>query len=188
MRDRSTSPHSARHDALGATGGPARGDSAAGRPIERGNDLLAPLLKDLLSEGRPVCLEVNGHSMTPFIRRGDLVTVHPRRGARPSLGEVLVATPDAHRFTVHRCVDRVADGVVLRGDCAPASDPPIALERVLGVVTRVERQGREVRAGLGPERRLIAWLSRTGLLGRIAHLRASLKARSLAGRNATGLD
>ncbi|HUL76785.1 MAG TPA: S24/S26 family peptidase [Vicinamibacteria bacterium] len=143
------------------------------RPVQRGSDLAVPLIEDLLGEGRSVSFEVDGHSMTPFIRRGDRVTVRPRR-TRPSFGDVLVVVADARRLTVHRHVGW-ADGLIVpRGDCAPAPDPPVPLERVLGVLTRVDRQDRRVRAGLGPERRVIAWLSRIGLLARIARLHARL--------------
>ena len=51
-----------------------------------------------------------------------------------------------------------------RGDVALASDPPVPIEAVLGAVTRVERGRRRIRLGLGPERLLLAWFSRVGLL------------------------
>lgn len=160
----------------GATHRPTGGELECTPSLRRGNDLLTPLVKDLLSESQPVCLEVDGHSMTPFIRRGDLVTVRPRRASRPALGDVLLVAADARRFTIHRYVDHVDGCVVPRGDCAPTADPPTPIEEVLGFVTRVEREGRRVWAGLGPERRTIAWLSRTGLLWRVARWRARFKA------------
>jgi hypothetical protein len=127
-----------------------------------------------LRDGQAVSLEVGGHSMTPFIRGGDRLTVRPRQGRRPSLGQVLVAAVDPGRVIVHRHVGWLEDRVVLRGDSTAASDAPIPLEAVVGVVARVERGDRRVWAALGPERRLVAWLSRRGLLGRMARLRARL--------------
>ncbi|HXK08236.1 MAG TPA: S24/S26 family peptidase [Vicinamibacteria bacterium] len=135
---------------------------------------MAPLLEGLLRDGRSVSFRVDGHSMTPFIRRGDLVTVRPRLGDRPSLGDVLLVVADGHRLTVHRHVDWADGRVVPRGDAAPAPDPAVPLDRALGVVARVERRGRLVRVGLGPERRVVAWLSRIGLLARLALLHARL--------------
>jgi len=66
---------------------------------------------------------------------------------------------------VHRLVGRASGGWVTRGDGAPAPDEPAALQDVLGRVAEVERAGRRVRLGLGPERVCIALLSRFGLLG-----------------------
>jgi hypothetical protein len=147
---------------------------ASGAERRRGNDLVAPLVRDLLLDDRPVRLTVGGHSMTPFIRRGDVVTVQPTRLSRPVLGAVLVVAADAQRFTVHRHVGWRDGRIVPRGDCAPAPDPAIPLASVLGVVTRVERSGLRVWAGLGPERRVLAWLSRTGWLAQLARLRTRL--------------
>jgi hypothetical protein len=134
-----------------------------------------PLLKVLLGGGRHVRLRVSGHSMTPFIRRGDLVTVRPRCDLRPSLGDVLVVAADSRWLTVHRHVGWAEGRIVPRGDSATAPDTAIPLASVLGVVIRVDRQGRRAWAALGPERRMVAWLSRIGLLGQIARLRARLK-------------
>ena len=170
----------------GVTRAPICESDECAQPLQRGNDVLTPLVRELLSEGRSVSIEVDGHSMTPFIRRGDLVTVRPRRDSRPSRGDVLLFVPDSRRFIIHRHVGWVKGRVVPRGDCAPASDAPIPLEDVLGKVTQVERQGRRIWAGLGPERWVVAWLSRIGLLGRLARLRALLGVPWLAGGDASG--
>jgi hypothetical protein len=143
-----------------------------------GNGLVPPLLTDLLRGGLAVRLEVTGHSMTPVVRRGDVVTITPHRGARLSLGDVVAFVPGRGRLTVHRIVGRAAGYLLPRGDAAPTADPPITRDDVLGVVTRVERRDRRVGIGLGPERRAVAWLSRIGLLGHLARVRASHERRT----------
>ena len=137
--------------------------------------LAAPLLRGLLSDGIPVCVEVGGHSMTPFIRRGDLVTLRPRSGHRLPVGAVLLLQDANRRLLLHRHLGWAAGRIVPRGDNTAAADATVAPEQVLGVVTRVQRRGRRVWAGLGPEGRLIAWLSRGGLLRRAARLRERLR-------------
>ena len=59
-----------------------------------------------------------------------------------------------------------SSGVVRRlpGLDFSARENIVSLPGILGRVTRIERAGRRVRLGLGPERALIAVLSRRGLL------------------------
>jgi len=130
---------------------------------------LPPLLADLLRGGTPVRLEVTGHSMSPFIRSGDVVTIEPLSGRSPALGEV-VALAAGGRLLVHRLVGRDRGQALCRGDVASGADPVASLDDLLGRVTRVERGGRRVRLGLGLERLPIAWLSRVGLPRALARL------------------
>jgi hypothetical protein len=132
------------------------------------------LFADLLSSGVSVRLEVGGHSMAPFVRSGDVVTVAPRGDARPSLGDVVVCAVERDQLTMHRVVGWTGGQLVPRGDAAPTADAALQLDSVVGLVRRVERRGRPVRLGLGPERRVIAWLSRLGLLASLGRLRARL--------------
>lgn len=135
--------------------------------------LLQPLLADLLRGGRPVRLEVTGHSMSPFIRSGDIVTIEPLLGRRPVLGEVVALAPGG-LLRVHRLVGWDRGQALFRGDVAVATDPVASPDDLLGRVTRVERGGRRVRLGLGIERLPIAWLSRVGVLRALAWLRERL--------------
>ena len=101
--------------------------------------------------------------MTPFIRDGDVITVSPLRRGRAGIGEVVAFVRPGHgNLVVHRVVARCGASSFIRGDGVPgASDGVIPPENLLGRVTRVERNGRDVWLGLGPERYAIAWLSRT---------------------------
>ena len=132
------------------------------------------LLVDLLRSGTSVRLEVTGHSMSPLIRGGDVVTIEPLSGRRPSLGEVVALAPGG-RLLVHRLGGWDRDRAVCRGDVAAHADPVPSADELLGRVTRVERGGRRVRLGLGVERLPIALLSRVGLLRVLARLRERLR-------------
>jgi hypothetical protein len=78
-------------------------------------------------------------------------------------GDVL-AFDSAGRLIVHRLV-RIAPGqYLLKGDNNPQPDGWFPADAILGRVVRVERAGRRIRLGLGPERALIAVLSRRGAL------------------------
>ena len=103
--------------------------------------------------------------MHPFIRDGDVVTVSPLRGARPGPGDIAAFTrAGCDRMAVHRVVATRDDSFLIKGDNACDADGLIPASQVLGCVTRIERNGKCLRLGLGPERRLIALLNRRCLL------------------------
>jgi hypothetical protein len=100
--------------------------------------------------------------MAPFVRGGDLATLEPAREA--SLGEVVIRLCGPERLLLHRVVARPGVEPLTRGDATHEPDPPLAAGELLGRLSRVERQGRRLRLGLGPERLLLAWLSGHGWL------------------------
>lgn len=104
--------------------------------------------------------------MTPFIRDGDVITVAPLQLTLPCIGEVVAfVRPKEGNLVVHRVIARRGRTVLIQGDNGlDYADGLIPQENILGRVTRIERNGHNVWVGLGPERYLIAWLSRTTLL------------------------
>lgn len=127
---------------------------------------LLDLMRAVLARGVPFRFRARGWSMAPFIRDGDVTTVSPLQGALPRVGDVVAfARPGTGNLVVHRVVARRSMGLLVQGDRMPEhTDGIVPAESLLGRVTRVQRDGRDVWLGLGPERYLIAWLSRTGLL------------------------
>lgn len=106
--------------------------------------------------------------MIPFIRGGDFVTIAPASRVRLRRGDIAAfARAETGPIVIHRVVQVHQDGLLTRGDNCPEPDGLIPFSRILGYVTRVERDGRKLRLGLGPERRLIALLNRAGLLTRM---------------------
>jgi hypothetical protein len=127
---------------------------------------LAELMGAVLAGGTPLRFRAKGWSMAPFIRNGDVITVSPMGAAGPGIGAVVAFVDRAtERLVVHRVVARHGAAYAIQGDNVPGiSDGTVRLENILGRVTGVTRNGEEVWAGLGPERRLIALLSRAGWL------------------------
>ncbi len=131
---------------------------------------LMEFVKAVLANGAQFRFRARGFSMHPFIQDGDLITVLPPDGHGPKPGGVVAfCHPETQKLVVHRVLAAFAEGCIIRGDSAPEADGFIRLENLLGAVGRVERDGRQVRLGLGPERRLIAWLSRRNLLQPFLH-------------------
>jgi hypothetical protein len=126
---------------------------------------LVELPQAVLHRGAAVRFQAKGFSMSPFIRDKDVVTLSPLKGKRPGLGNIIAFVhPETGGLCIHRIV-RQKDGIyVAKGDNISEADECVPTESILGFVTRVERNGKQVFLFLGPERYLIAFLNRRGLL------------------------
>ena len=126
---------------------------------------LGKLLQAVMDKQARCRFQVKGQSMAPFVRDGDIVTVAPV-GKRPlRIGDVVAFTsPQAGMFLVHRVVGKHGDKLLVKGDNCAGPDGRVAVSAVLGRVTTVERDGRRLRFGIGPERSLISRLSRRGVI------------------------
>ena len=101
------------------------------------------VIADLLARGNAVRFRAAGASMHPIIRGEDYLHVEPvtipiRRGD-------VVLTIANRGLTAHRVISVSGEFLVTRGDNAPADDDPVDHDRVLGVVTHAERDGRKRR-------------------------------------------
>ena len=137
----------------------------SGADLSLSNQGQLELLHEMMRRGLPLRMPVRGSSMAPCIRDEDVVTVAPMDQEDPRVGQVVAfITPSLGRLALHRVISRSAEGWVVRGDGCLEADGVVTRDAMLGRVTRVERNGREVRFGEGRMGASIAWLSRTGLL------------------------
>ena len=158
-----TAPHVRKKDSL-----PLSGES------------LTEIMRAVLAEGKPFRFRAPGLSMSPFIRDGDVVTIRPLGSRPPRTGDIAAFLyPGTGKVAVHRIVREESGRFSLKGDNVPAIDGSLPLDRILGTVSRVERNGAKVslrgRAGAAA----IASLSRSGLLSKAvgAARRAGLRKR-----------
>jgi signal peptidase len=128
------------------------------------SELIPELLKDILSKGAECRFKAKGHSMSPFIKDGDVVTVSPLLPASPGIGDVVAFIhKETGRLLIHRIVGRNGESYLIRGDNTLEGDGLIHKANILGFVTKVERNEKEVLLGLGPEKFFIAFLTQRGL-------------------------
>jgi len=128
------------------------------------NRVLSELLKAVLDKGGEFRFRANGLSMSPFIRHRDIITVSSVPEGTLRIGDIVAfLRSDKQRFAVHRVEKIERDGVFIKGDNTAESDGLIPMVNILGRVSSVERNGKQVALGLGPERRLIPFLTRPGL-------------------------
>jgi signal peptidase I len=122
-------------------------------------------MKAVLDKGAPFRFEAGGFSMSPFIRHGDIITVAPSPSRFRSGDVIAFMSPETGKLTVHRIIRLSTHrGDLIKGDNTPAPDGRVEQSAIIGRVVRVEHRGKRVRLGLGPERALLAFLSRIGLL------------------------
>lgn len=139
------------------------------------------LLKAVVERKKPFRFRAPGHSMSPFIRDGDAITVSPVPPGHPAPGDVVAFHhPETGRLVVHRVVAVSSGSFILRGDNAEKTDGLVPEDRIIGLVTCVERGGRRLGTGTRSWRRIIAFLSRHSLLRQIT--RAEHLFRSSCGK------
>jgi signal peptidase I len=114
---------------------------------DEGFSLSAPVIMELIEavheKGAPFRFQARGHSMTPAIRDGDHITLAPLAGLCPGRGDVLAFRhPDRPQMLVHRVLRKKGDRFLIKGDNCSVSDGWIPYANLLGIVTRVERQGK----------------------------------------------
>jgi signal peptidase I len=113
---------------------------------DEGFSLLAPVIMELIEavheKGASFRFQARGHSMTPAIRNGDVITVAPLKNIKVGRGDVLAFRhPDRPQMLVHRVLRKKGERYFIKGDNASEADGWIPAENFLGLITRVERQG-----------------------------------------------
>jgi hypothetical protein len=136
---------------------------------------LAELLRATLAKGMPLRFLAKGFSMDPFIRDDDVITVWPLIDPSPGLGDVVAFIQErSERLVVHRVIRVNGSSYVIKGDNSDGADGLIPRTNILGWVKEVERNEKRICLGFGPERFLIAFLSRTGLMVPLVRIASKL--------------
>jgi signal peptidase I len=112
--------------------------------MERYNLLAQEMGLAYLSNGGSLCLRVNGDSMAPTLRLGDVVWVEPVSAADLQPGDLVVARR-AGDLVAHRFLYADQTGWRLKGDACPYPDDPLPAEALIGRAVSVERDGRLIR-------------------------------------------
>ena len=114
---------------------------------DEGISLSAPVIMELIEavheKGASFRFQARGYSMTPAIRDGDIITLSPLGSKIPGRGDVLAFRhPERPRLLVHRVLRKKENRFFSKGDNCSEADGWIPAENLLGLVTRVERQGK----------------------------------------------
>ncbi len=125
------------------------------------NVALVELMRDAFSKGSSFRFQVKGFSMLPFIRDKDVLTISPFLPSSNGIGDpVAFIHPKTGNLVIHRLIAKHNNSYIVKGDNIPNPDGLITRENILGHVANIERKGKKKSFGFGPERFLIALLSR----------------------------
>jgi len=100
-----------------------------------------------------VRLVVQGKSMSPSLKKGEVVVVCGLTGDQLLIGDIVILQLEGELIT-HRIVARRTDGWYTKGDGSPRLDPLVRLEAILGWVEAYEHDG-AVYSTRGGKRKLI---------------------------------
>jgi signal peptidase I len=130
--------------------------------------LFFQVMRAVLDKNARFRFAASGFSMTPFIRDRDIITLAPAGQKPPEVGDVAaVVHPLTGAVIVHRIVGRQGGGFILKGDNCRLPDGVFEPKQIIGVVCGVMRNERPGWYAGGLEKRVVAFLSRTGLLDRV---------------------
>ncbi len=123
------------------------------------------LIRAVFAKGALFRFTAKGFSMSPFIQDNDVLTLSPLCRSSISIGKaVACACPDQNKLVVHRVIGKKGNHYLIKGDNLPQPDCLMNKEHILGCVTAIKRNNKTVFLGLGLERVIIAFLSRSGIL------------------------
>lgn len=129
------------------------------------SDSLIELIKSTLAKNSSFKFKVTGFSMTPFIKDNDIVTISLLSTNATAFGKaVAFIHSDTKKLVIHRIVGENNGCFIIKGDSVPEIDDLVPKENILGCVNKIERNARSIYLGLGPERLIIAFLSKNRLL------------------------
>jgi signal peptidase I len=116
-----------------------------------------------LAEGKVVRLHVDGTSMLPLLKPGDVVVLQRVESHRLQKGDLVVVRRE-HDLVTHRLVWQRAGQWLTKGDNLRYMDPPIDEQAILGKVIAVERD-RTIISLQGVRWQFVnRWLARLGWL------------------------
>lgn len=126
---------------------------------------LTELLQETIAKGASLRLKANGFSMTPFIRDCDVVTISKLPNLNISIGRVLAfIDSQTGKLVIHRMIGKNNGFYLIKGDNAFCTDGFIPKEKILGHVTKIKRNDKNIFLGLGWERLIIAFFSKIRVL------------------------
>ena len=108
--------------------------------------LVMELIEAVHEKGASFRFQAPGHSMVPSIRDNDVITVSPLKGLVPRRGDVVAFRhPERPQLLVHRVLHTHPQDkrYFIKGDNCPMADGWVPAENVLGLITKVERDGKD---------------------------------------------
>jgi len=101
------------------------------------------LAAEVLRSSGGLRLQATGWSMLPTIFPGDTLMIERADCTDAVEGDIVLCARE-DRFAIHRVLDKNADTILTRGDAMPRPDPPVENRDLLGKVTFILRNGKQI--------------------------------------------
>jgi hypothetical protein len=111
------------------------------RPLTLDRDEMVSLTRDVVGAGAALHIRAPGGSMLPTIPRGSLVCIGPVPSGGVRSGDVVLALAADGEPVLHRAIVARPESILMQGDASINVDPPVPMERVIGVATHVRTNG-----------------------------------------------
>ncbi len=126
------------------------------------------LMNAVLEKNADFRFKATGHSMSPFIKNQDILTISPLPINRPVAGDIVAASfGEKKSIMVHRVIAKKQGKFIMKGDNNKSQDGVFEQNQIIGLVSKVERNDMTVWFGQGYFGRVVAMLSKSGLLNSI---------------------
>lgn len=144
-----------------------RGLTAGMKRLILPNQAFFELAEQMLRQGKKVEITVKGQSMRPFLLNGEKVTVVPVSSPGELQKGTIILAKTLHGVTLLHRIHEVEDNLILmKGDGNIDQTEPVLPTDVLGIVSSIHRNGREISPYTLP-RRIGAKIWRNRLIRRI---------------------
>ncbi len=104
---------------------------------------ISDIISEKLNNG-PVTLKVNSHSMSPFIKKGDLVKIQSATISDLQPEKDIICFLQNEVLVIHRLINIKQNHLVTKGDANLNSDIPLSFEQLRGKVTNIIRHNKEL--------------------------------------------
>ena len=139
---------------------------------------LFPLIKEELLQNKCVKFTVSGHSMMPFIRNNrDQVLVQFADMCSLKKRDIILFEAAKDRYTLHRICRKTQKGYITLGDACFTKDDEVAYHNILGKVTKIYRNGKEINCNSLSYRFVVCIWCRFKTLRRIMYMLYRIKSR-----------
>lgn len=139
------------------------------------NDIFFDELLKYLAEGKEVSFRLKGHSMRPFLRQGDDVTLTKAFDRLLKRGQIVLCILDTGEYVLHRIVRISGEYIILAGDGNLVQKEKVRRTEVLAIVVEVRRAARYIQINSGISILMARWWYLARPLRRVV-----IKLRSLA--------
>ena len=147
--------------------------------VDASDALFVVLVEGAIDRDAEVRFEVDGVSMLPLVRPHDIVRIGPSAEARLRLGDVVaLRNAPGGGLLLHRVVGYHHKRLLISGDNVSRADGLYERADVIGLLTRVERNGAPVWFGSGRLGWLVAFAVRAGLIWRFNWVYYALRRRA----------